>query len=130
MAKKAIRQCLHPYCSEVVRYPEKYCHKHKTQINKQEYIRRGRLKVKQYASDWQIIRRAKLRRNPVCEWRGCEKLATEVDHIVPLNSGGNNSFSNLQSLCAYHHRLKTIKYDGGFGREKKEFRKEGDTKNA
>jgi len=35
-------------------------------------------------------------------------LATSVDHIVPLFAGGEPySWDNLQSLCDYHHSLKS-----------------------
>lgn len=34
--------------------------------------------------------------------------ALEVDHIIPLYQGGDNSFENLQALCATCHKNKTI----------------------
>ncbi|MBO2714488.1 hypothetical protein GTP11_15710 [Lactiplantibacillus plantarum] len=35
-------------------------------------------------------------------------LATSVDHIVPLFLGGDPyDWNNLQSLCDYHHSLKS-----------------------
>lgn len=34
----------------------------------------------------------------------CPDRATEVDHV---NAGDNHDVSSLQSLCAWHHRLKT-----------------------
>ncbi|WP_345753464.1 HNH endonuclease signature motif containing protein [Lactiplantibacillus pentosus] len=61
--------------------------------------------------------------NPICEQclkasKGLDKglderagminLATSVDHIVPLFAGGSPyDWSNLQSLCDYHHALKS-----------------------
>ena len=33
--------------------------------------------------------------------------ATDVDHIVPKEFGGNDSDENLQSLCKDHHKEKT-----------------------
>ncbi|MDY8146840.1 HNH endonuclease signature motif containing protein [Lactiplantibacillus plantarum] len=36
------------------------------------------------------------------------QLATSVDHIVPLSAGGEAfDWDNLQSLCDYHHALKS-----------------------
>jgi len=59
-----------------------------------------------------------LNREPLC--RECLKQgrltpATEVDHIVPLASGGTNDLENLQPLCHSCHSRKTAKEDGGFG---------------
>lgn len=59
--------------------------------------------------------------NPICEQclrlegdqsrderAGMINLATSVDHIVPLFAGGEPyDWSNLQSLCDYHHALKS-----------------------
>jgi 5-methylcytosine-specific restriction endonuclease McrA len=40
----------------------------------------------------------------MCEWDGCDALADEVDHIVPLSEGGDPyGFDNLRSLCRRHH---------------------------
>ena len=37
-----------------------------------------------------------------------EKLGEELDHITPLDAGGDEYLAeNLQLLCAEHHRLKT-----------------------
>lgn len=32
---------------------------------------------------------------------------TELDHIVPLHKGGEDTETNLQGLCDQHHRSKT-----------------------
>ena len=53
--------------------------------------------------------------NPICEQclkaserAGMINLATSVDHIVPLFAGGSAyDWNNLQSLCDYHHALKS-----------------------
>jgi 5-methylcytosine-specific restriction endonuclease McrA len=38
----------------------------------------------------------------------CQRLGEELDHIVPLDAGGDAyRATNLQLLCAPHHRLKT-----------------------
>lgn len=44
----------------------------------------------------------------LCAWPGCVDLAEELDHVVPLAQGGTHERSNLQGLCADHHREKTI----------------------
>lgn len=70
---------------------------------------------------WRKVRKAFIAANPLCE--ECQKLertieATVVDHIQQINPwnafdtcGGEFglalSFSNLQSLCSFHHNQKS-----------------------
>jgi len=37
----------------------------------------------------------------------CSYPGTDVDHIINLAQGGNESLDNLQLLCAWHHKQKT-----------------------
>lgn len=63
-----------------------------------------------YNRPWRRLRRAKLARDPLCvqcERDGITTPAVEVDHIRPLNDGGDHSWGNLQSLCKTHHSRKT-----------------------
>ena len=53
-----------------------------------------------------------LMEQPLCV--GCLKHgrtteAAQVDHIIPLQAGGTDEFSNLQGLCLECHRDKTAK---------------------
>ncbi len=53
-------------------------------------------------------RRQQLRDQPFCQAPGCNRLADEVDHIIPLAEGGDRyDPANLQSLCRDHHKQKT-----------------------
>jgi 5-methylcytosine-specific restriction endonuclease McrA len=61
---------------------------------------------------WQRLRLLKLRQNPLCELClqvGEIEPATVVDHIVPINKGGDPfpGFDQLMSLCAPCHNQKT-----------------------
>jgi len=49
------------------------------------------------------------RRNPLCELRhpGCQFLAVDADHIVPIRAGGRNVWSNYQATCKPCHARKT-----------------------
>ena len=50
---------------------------------------------------WLALRRAWLREHPLCE---CGRLATVVDHVVPIKEGGDPlDRGNLRSLCASCH---------------------------
>ncbi len=42
-----------------------------------------------------------------CVAAGRVTLATELDHVVPLFKGGADDETNLQGLCAEHHKAKT-----------------------
>ena len=71
-----------------------------------------------YNHNWSKIRGMQLRREPLC--RECKAAgfvveATMVDHIIPLEQGGTNEFSNLQSLCQTHHNKKTAAERGSNG---------------
>ena len=41
----------------------------------------------------------------------CGDTANEVDHVIELASGGEDSIENLQVLCSACHKVKTAKYN-------------------
>ncbi|MCW2898500.1 MAG: hypothetical protein JWO67_765 [Streptosporangiaceae bacterium] len=56
--------------------------------------------------DWAQIRRRVLRRDHYqCQQPGCNDQATDVDHV---SDPDDHDDANLQSLCADHHRAKTL----------------------
>lgn len=59
-----------------------------------------------YASKrWQLLRRRVLFNQPLC---ACGAIATDVDHIVPIEQGGlPYTMSNLQPMCHSCHATKT-----------------------
>lgn len=61
--------------------------------------------------EWRQTRKAQLEREPLCRHckaKGRVTVATDVDHIVPLEDGGSRfDPSNVQSLCTEHHKAKT-----------------------
>lgn len=69
-----------------------------------------------YDAKWDSLRAYKLRISPLCEL--CMKAskaaeAVQVDHIVPIKSGGARlDLANLQSLClSCHGRKSLIEYN-------------------
>jgi len=62
------------------------------------------------SADWRAIRARILVRDSftcsVCRLIVMGKDA-HVDHIIPLEEGGTDEDSNLQTLCAKHHGVKT-----------------------
>lgn len=60
---------------------------------------------------WRRVRLQFLQQHPLCaecEGRGIVTPATVVDHIKPINEGGDRfNFDNLQGLCAKCHNKKS-----------------------
>jgi len=60
---------------------------------------------------WRRLRNTVLRRDGFlcqpCKAEGRTKLATEVDHIVPMFEGGSDAMKNLQGICSECHKVKT-----------------------
>ena len=84
------------------------CNKKKV---KKELLRNAKIRNKTvYDSKWRRTRAAYLKlKGGFCEMNGCGRPANEVDHILSIRLGGAKyDFSNLQVLCRYHHKLKTI----------------------
>lgn len=69
-----------------------------------------------YDAEWRKARDKHLEENPYCV--DCGRLATEVDHHIPLENGGTSDDSNLRSRCKSCHSKKTAQFDGGFGNKK------------
>lgn len=58
-------------------------------------------------ASYRRMRIAKLTENPWCVIPGCNELATQLDHIVPIAEGGTDDWDNLQGMCRRHHGVKT-----------------------
>ena len=76
---------------------------------------RGSAHKRGYGVGWRAHRAAYLRDHPICCVPGCNRPATDVDHIVPRRRGGSDEDANLQPLCHAHHSAKTAREDGGYG---------------
>lgn len=48
----------------------------------------------------------------MCKAKGLVRLATVVDHIVPLALGGADTDDNTRNLCDSHHREVTAEQFG------------------
>jgi 5-methylcytosine-specific restriction protein A len=80
-----------------------------------------------YDHRWKKIAADHLGRHPLCveclsQVPRRYTAATEVDHIIPHRGDEGLRYDrlNLQSLCKRCHARKTVLYDGGFGRERRE----------
>lgn len=72
---------------------------------------RGSASKRGYDRTWQRLQSLVLSDEPLCRMcglRGLVVAATLVDHIVPLNGGGERlTMHNLQPLCVSCHAKKT-----------------------
>lgn len=123
MPTKPKKPCNKAGCTAVT--DQSYCPRHQLEKSKQRYNKqyerqRGTASQRGYDATWQRLRKMVLNANPLC--RSCQRdgmatPATEVDHIVPINRGGERlDRKNLQALCKSCHSKKTVREDGGFGR--------------
>jgi 5-methylcytosine-specific restriction protein A len=94
------RLCLEPRCPNPATYRGR-CPTHATTTNRDTHHNRTVYNSKR----WQLLRRSVLFNHPLCE---CGAIATDVDHIVPIDKGGAAYHrANLQPLCARCHGRKT-----------------------
>lgn len=101
------RLCLEPRCAGAATYRGR-CAQHARQRERQTHPNKHIYN----SARWRRTRRKQLHLHPLCAV--CGRVATDVDHIVPIENGGPVwSFENLQSLCATHHGEKTRREQQG-----------------
>lgn len=102
------------HCPNLVRGPVAYCPKHIDQAptgwsNKKEHEHQ---KI-YHTQRWMKTSRQYRKENPLCvecKKEGIIKSADVVDHIKPIQDGGEVfDWDNFQSLCHSHHNSKTAK---------------------
>lgn len=112
------RPCSQPGCPGIAMQGGR-CAQHRRVVVRQYDAQRGTPSERGYDADWRKIRSQVLAAQPYCGNRRAHRypeLATDVDHIVPLNKGGTNDIENLQPLCHACHSRKTAVHDSGWGR--------------
>lgn len=107
--------CTYPGCNALIPVTQRRCPRHPypprpkgLRENRPSSTARG------YDDDWRHLRRSYLARHPFCEgrWRCRGDPAQEVDHRIPIRSGGARlDPANLQALCGPCHKWKTSKID-------------------
>lgn len=62
-----------------------------------------------YDKDWQALRAIFLARNPICAAPGCDRPATDVDHVQSVREAPHRRLdpTNLRPLCHQHHSQRT-----------------------
>lgn len=110
-------------CKKPISYPNKYCAECLKEVEANQEILKAKrnsrynktrdTKYKEFynSKDWRMLKEKKLQDEQYrCEYDKCNKLATEVHHIIPIQieSGWNRrlDYDNLMCLCIEHHNLK------------------------
>ena len=105
--------CTAPGCPEISHAPMCLVH---TREEQQRYDKqRGSPTARGYDSAWRKVREQVLCERPWCEENGCNRRATQVDHVLSLRKGGTDDMENLRPMCARHHSRKTVREDGRWG---------------
>lgn len=98
-----VRLCLTERCPDPATYRGR-CQRHAKERNTATHHNRQIYNSKR----WQMLRRSVLFNHPLCIIEGCDEIALDVDHITPLEQGGDPwSRMNLQAMCHAHHAAKT-----------------------
>jgi 5-methylcytosine-specific restriction enzyme A len=113
MPYRARKPCCWPGCPALT--SERYCLVHTRVAHRQHDRTRGPASQRGYGGAWAKLRLLVLHEEPLC--CVCGAPATDVDHIIALARGGDNSRGNLQALCKSCHSVKTLRDDGGWGKK-------------
>lgn len=99
------RPCLGPDCPELVDAPATRCPDHA----RAQEVRRGSPAQRGYDARHRRLSAAHRRRVPFCEYHfpGCQLVAHDADHRVPVRAGGRSIASNYVSTCRSCHARKT-----------------------
>jgi 5-methylcytosine-specific restriction protein A len=103
--------CRYPGCGTLIRGRGGYCQAHRSNVRRREDELRPSPAARGYDGAWRRRRAAYLEDHPVCATPRCGAPSTEVDHIVPLNAGGEDHETNYQALCKSCHSIKTGRQD-------------------
>lgn len=120
MPVSAPHPCTYPGCRELVKHGNARCEKHRDLEKKQAEAARPSARERGYDYRWEKARKEYIAVHPLCERCkavGIYRPAKVVDHVIP-HKGNSVLFwdrSNWQSLCSYHHNVKTAKEDGRWG---------------
>jgi len=101
MPAAPLRPCRKPGCSALHSNSTGLCDKHQVEYQAAYDRSRESSTKRGYDQRWRVLRSIKLRSNPMCECKGCERVASLVHH-KDKNPHNNNS-ENLMSVCQPCH---------------------------
>lgn len=107
MPSAAPKPCSQPGCGVLVRDGTSRCGKHQ----REAWAKKPTVTKRITGRKLQAMRQALFRRDPLCVHcfkAGIVELATQRDHIVALEEGGQDTDDNTQGLCAPCHEAKSL----------------------
>ncbi len=97
MPTRPPNNCLTPGCPELT--TSGHCTTHQPRYPRSNLYNTRR---------WRTLRHSVLLEQPICTIEGCDRIATDVDHITALRNNGDPwSRTNLTALCKPCHSRKT-----------------------
>ena len=100
--------CNQPRCSKLTQGG--YCDEHETEHQDFSTLQESEENQFYSTTRWRKVRKRYISRHPVCQVKNCDTPTQVVDHIKPIEFGGEKlDRENLQSLCRAHHAKKTGK---------------------
>lgn len=114
--QKAPRLCRHGR-KVTAHQPCEHCQAAARAARARQTAKRPSTSARGYGADWKALRAKHLRSHPFCV--ECGVVADTVDHIIAHRGDDRLRLdpSNLRSFCRTHHSRKTVRQDGGFGRQ-------------
>ena len=114
MPSRFLRPCAQPGCHALSTSTRCAAHEaaHAATLHLEDARYRGSATERGYDHAWRVLRDAHIAQFPFCDActaQGLQVQAREVDHVIPHR--GDDALrlnpSNLRSLCASCHRIKT-----------------------
>lgn len=107
--------CAEPGCPTLT--TSTFCDEHQRSKRQAADKRRQTTHSDYSAPRWRAVRRAYLRRHPLCEC-GCGRIATIVHHLDEQGLHGARAYdaANLQAMAAVCHNKLTAEHHGGWER--------------
>lgn len=106
MPGRPSRPCTYPGCGVLTNGKRARCEKH---VEK-PWVKSGPQIERIRGETLQNLRRQLFREQPLCQHCllvGRTTLATQRDHIIPLEEGGQDTKENTQALCQECHDVKS-----------------------
>jgi 5-methylcytosine-specific restriction protein A len=91
-----VRPCLEPPCPAVT-FKGPRCPAHAREYQRRRDQQRGTPSQRGYNAEYLRNRKVVLAIVHSCHW--CGRIATTVDHVLPLARGGSNDLDNLVPSC-------------------------------